>query len=238
MKKNIRTIIIDDEEDWRDNIAARVEAHPKLELMGVFESPIAAYDLITEGGVDLILLDVEMPEANGVEFMRHLSKPPMVIFITSHRDFAIESYEVKAVDYLLKPLSTGRFMQAIEKVMAKISAESDVISDDNFFFIRENNSFVKIEIADILFLKSLENYTQIVTPLRTYTTLMPLSSAENSLPKASFLRVHRSFLINVPKVTTVNKTELFIDAHEIPIGRAYADVVFNSLVKGHLMTKN
>ena len=238
MKKSIRTLIIDDEEDWRDAISARVEAHPKLELMGVFESPMAAYDLITEGVVDLILLDVEMPEANGVEFMRHLSKPPMVVFITSHRDFAIESYEVKAVDYLLKPLSAGRFMQAIEKVMALLEAETEPVSDDNFFFIRENSSFVKIDVANILFLKSLENYIQIITPTRIYTTLMPLSAAENSLPKAQFLRVHRSFLVNILKVTVVNKTELLIDAHEIPIGRAYADVVFNSLVKGHLMAKS
>ena len=238
MKKNIRTIIIDDEEHWRDNIAERVEIHPKLELIGVFESPMAAYDLITEGSVDLILLDVEMPEANGVAFMRHLSKPPLVIFITAHRDFAIESYEVKAVDYLLKPLSTGRFMQAVEKVMARLEAENEPDTDDKFFFIRENNGFAKIKITDILFLKSLENYTQIITPTRTYMTLIPLSSIENSLPKAPFLRVHRSFLVNMSKVTVVNKTELFIDTHEIPIGRAYVDIVFDSLVKGHLITKN
>jgi DNA-binding LytR/AlgR family response regulator len=238
MKKNIRTIIIDDEEDWRDNIAYRVEMHPKLELIGVFESPMSAYDLITEGSVDLILLDVEMQDANGVEFMRHLSKPPMVIFITSHRDFAIESYEVKAVDYLLKPLSVGRFMQAIDKVIWHLSLENDVISDDTFFFIRENSSFVKIEIADILFLKSLENYTQIITSTRTYTTLMPLSTAADGLPNAQFLRVHRSFLVNMSKVTVVNKSELFIETHEIPIGRAYADATFNSLVKGHLIVKN
>jgi DNA-binding LytR/AlgR family response regulator len=238
MKKNIRTIIIDDEEHWRDNIAARAEMHPKLELIGIFESPMAAYDLITEGVVDLILLDMEMPDANGVEFMRHLSKPPMVIFITAHRDFAIESYEVKAVDYLLKPFSSGRFMQAIEKVMVRMEAENEPILDDTYFFIRENNSFVKIEIAHILFLKSLENYTQIITATRTYTTLMPLSVAIDGLPDAQFLQVHRSFLVNKTKVNVVNKSELFIDAHEIPIGRAYADVVFDGLVKGHLMVKN
>jgi DNA-binding LytR/AlgR family response regulator len=238
MKKNITTIIIDDEEDWRDNIAERVEAHPKLDLIGVFESSMAAYDLITEGGVDLILLDIEMPESNGVDFMRQLSKPPMVIFITSHRDFALESYEVKAVDYLLKPLSKVRFMQAIEKVLTHKSAENEAVLDETFFFIRENNSFVKVEIADILFLKSLENYTQIITPSRTYTTLIPLSSAEDKLPKTSFLRVHRSFLVNKSKITVVNKSELFILMHEIPIGRAYADVVFNSLVKDNLIAKN
>jgi DNA-binding LytR/AlgR family response regulator len=238
MKKSIKTIIIDDEEDWRDNIAHRVETHPRLALIGIFESPMAAYDLITAGGVDLILLDMEMPDANGVEFMRHLSKPPLVVFITSHSDFALESYDVKAVDYLLKPLSVGRFMQAIDKVIARLGVENDVISDDTFFFIRENNSFVKIDIADILFLKSLENYTQIITPTRTYTTLMPLSTAADSLPNAQFLRVHRSFLVNISQVTVINKSELFIEAHEIPIGRAYADVAFNSLVKGHLIAKN
>ncbi len=238
MKKNIRTIIIDDEEHWRDNIADRVEMHPKLALIGVFESPMAAYDLITEGSVDLILLDIEMQDTNGVEFMRHLSKPPMVIFITAHRDFAIESYEVKAVDYLLKPLSTGRFMQAIDKVLTRLSADNTAVADDTFFFIRENNGFAKIKITDILFLKSLENYTQIFTPMRTYMTLMPLSSVEDSLPKGIFLRVHRSFLVNMAKVTIVNKTELFIDAHEIPISRVYADIVFDRLIKEHLITKN
>ena len=240
MKKDIRTVIIDDDEDWRDNLSDRVEAHPRLILLASFESPIAAYDLITEGVVDLILLDIEMPDINGVEFIRYLSKPPKVIFITSHRDFAFESYEVKAVDYLLKPLSVGRFMQAIEKVVEQIQSNemTKSVLHEKFFFIRENNSFVKIEINHILFIKSLENYIQIVTPDHTYTTLMSLSTAEENLPNALFLRVHRSFLVNITKITVVQKTELFIETTEIPIGRAYADIVFNSLIKMYSISKN
>ena len=235
--KNIRTLVIDDDDDWRDSLVSRVEAHPKLELIGAYESPIAAYDLITEGSVDLILLDIEMPEVNGVAFMKNLLKPPMVIFVTAHRDFAIDSYDVQAIDYLLKPLSTLRFRQAIEKVLLR-RAETNVPTEaaHDFFFIKENNSYIKIEKGSILFLKSMENYTQIVTKAHTYTTLMSLSKIEETVPPL-FQRVHRSYVVNISKVTAVNKSELFIDSHQIPLSRGNADDIMNNWVKSHLIGK-
>jgi DNA-binding LytR/AlgR family response regulator len=236
--KPIRTIIIDDDKDWHDILERLVHAQPQLLLMGSFTSPVAAHSLITEGGVDLILLDIEMPDINGFEFIKAMSKPPLVIFITSHLEFAIKSYEVNAVDYLVKPITIPRFLQAIEKVVAKwTEKQAQVQPDDTYFFIRENNSFVKIEIDKILYLKSLENYTQITTLDQVYTTLIPISDIKEQLPAALFLRVHRSYVVNISKVTVVNNTGLYINDHEIPLSRSLADSIVDTLVKAHLITK-
>ncbi len=238
MRKNIKTIIIDDNEDWRENLTMRVEAHPTLSLLGCFESPIAAYSMITEGGVDLMLLDVEMPNMNGIEFVRYLPKPPMTILITAHRDFAVEGYEIQAIDYLVKPFGNDRFIQAIHKVQTLLESKTDTIIEQQFFFIKENNSFIKVEINHIVFVKSMENYVQIITPSQTYTTLMSLATVIENLPSTLFLRVHRSFLVNISKITVIQKAEIFLGSHKIPIGRAYANSVFETLIKTHLIGKN
>jgi DNA-binding LytR/AlgR family response regulator len=232
----IRTLIIDDDADWQRSLSLRVQAHASLELVGVFDSPLLAHSLVAEGKVDLLLLDIEMPEMNGLDFMRHLLKPPMVVFVTSHRDFAVESYETQALDYLVKPFTTPRFMQAIEKVMARWAEKAPLplsVAEKPFFFIRENSLFVKVETEAILFLRSMENYTQIITPDRTYTTLVSLSTIEESLPASLFQRVHRSYIVNLTKIKSINKTELFIDAYEIPITRSYAETILETLVKSN-----
>ena len=140
----IKTIIIDDNEDWLQIIEAGVNAHPKLELIGTFNSPITAHAFITEEKVDLIFLDVEMPEVNGLEFAKYLMNPPLIIFVTSHRNYAVESYEINAVDYLIKPYSTLRFMQAVEKASLKLNEKRSATSPkhDSFFFIREDRKSV------------------------------------------------------------------------------------------------
>ena len=233
------TIIIDDDKDWLELTSIRVKAHTSLNLVATFSSPIAAHPLITGGGVDLIILDVEMPEMNGVDFMRHLVHSPLVIFITSHINFAAESYELNAVDYLIKPFSTARFMQAIEKANIKFNEKqsSRLPKESEFFFIRENNQYVKIETDKILYLNSMQNYTQIVTTNQTHTTLMTLTEIEEHLPSSTFLRVHRSYLVNTSKITALSRTDLFINEHQIPIARNIANDVINGLVKSHLVIK-
>ncbi len=235
----IKTIVIDDNVDWLEIIAAGVNAHPKLELIGTFNSPVSAHSLITEGKVDLIFLDIEMPEVNGFEFAKYLINPPLIVFVTSHRNFAVESYEINAVDYLMKPYSIPRFMQAVEKASLKLNEKRGATSlkYDSFFFIRENNQYVKIETDNILYLSSLQNYTQIVTSEQTHTTLMTLTELEEHIPPSVFLRVHRSFIVNTLKINSVNRTEIIINDHVIPIARNLATDIINSLVKSHLVTK-
>jgi two-component system, LytTR family, response regulator len=237
--KPIRTIIIDDDKDWLDILETMVKSQPQLSLIGSFTSAVAAHSLITEGSVDLILQDIEMPEVNGMEFIQRLSKPPMVIFVTSHPEFAVKSYEVNAVDYLVKPITIPRFFQAVEKVTSKWSEKQAQPSTENaHFFIRENNNYVKIDMSKVLYLKSMENYTQIITTDQLYTTLMPLSDVKEQLPPDIFLRVHRSYVVNLSKITAVNRTEVFINEHEIPLTRSIGDSIFETLVKAHLISKS
>jgi DNA-binding LytR/AlgR family response regulator len=237
--KPIRTIVIDDNKDWIDILETLVKSQPQLSLIGSFMSPLTAHSLITEGSVDLIFQDIEMPEVNGMEFIERLSKPPMVIFITSHLEFAAKSYEVNAVDYLVKPITIPRFLQAIGKVMDKWNEkQAQSLAENAYFFIRENNNYVKIETDKVLYLKSLENYTQIITADQTFTTLMPLSDVKEQLPPDRFLRVHRSYVVNLSKITAVNRTEVFINEHEIPLTRSIGDSIFDTLVKAHLISKS
>jgi DNA-binding LytR/AlgR family response regulator len=237
--KPIRTIVIDDNKDWLDILETLVKSQPQLSLIGSFMSPLTAHSLITEGSVDLIFQDIEMPEVNGMEFIERLSKPPMVIFITSHLEFAAKSYEVNAVDFLVKPITIPRFLQAIGKVMEKWNEkQAQSLAENDYFFIRENNNYVKIETDKVLYLKSLENYTQIITADQTFTTLMPLSDVKAQLPPDRFLRVHRSYVVNLSKITVVNRTEVFINEHEIPLTRSIGDSIFDTLVKAHLISKS
>jgi two-component system, LytTR family, response regulator len=237
--KPIRTIIIDDDKDWLDILKTMIKSQQQLNLIGSFTSAVAAHSLITEGSVDLILQDIEMPEVNGMEFIGRLSKPPMVVFVTSHPEFAVRSYEVNAVDYLVKPIAIPRFLQAMEKVTSKWTEKQAQTSADNaYFFIRENNNYVKVEMDKVLYLKSMENYTQIVTTDQLYTTLMPLSNVKEQLPPELFLRVHRSYVVNLSKITAVNRTEVLINEHEIPLTRSMSESIFETLVKARLISKS
>jgi DNA-binding LytR/AlgR family response regulator len=237
--KPIRTIIIDDDKDWLDILKTMIKSQQQLNLIGSFTSAVAAHSLITEGSVDLILQDIEMPEVNGMEFIERLSKPPMVVFVTSHPEFAVRSYEVNAVDYLVKPIAIPRFLQAMEKVTSKWTEKQAQTSADNaYFFIRENNNYVKVEMDKVLYLKSMENYTQIVTTDQLYTTLMPLSNVKEQLPPELFLRVHRSYVVNLSKITAVNRTEVLINEHEIPLTRSMSESIFETLVKARLISKS
>jgi DNA-binding LytR/AlgR family response regulator len=237
--KPIRTIIIDDDKDWLDILETMVKTQPQLSLIGSFTSPLTAHSLITEGVVDLIFQDIEMPEVDGMEFIERLSKPPLVVFVTSHLEFAAKSYEVNAVDYLVKPITIPRFFQAIEKVMQKWNEkQAQPLAENDYFFIRENNNYVKIETDKVLYLKSMENYTQIITADQSFTTLMPISDVQKQLPPDRFLRVHRSYVVNLSKITVVNRTEVFINEHEIPLTRSIGDSIFDTLVKAHLVSKS
>lgn len=234
--KNIRTIIIDDDEAWHGILETLVKAHPRLECLGSFSSPLEAQKILTVENVDLILLDVEMPNNNGIEFVERMNKPPMVIYVSAYPEYAAKSYEVNAVDYLVKPFSTPRFMQAIEKALLKNKKEQP-ITDEAFFFIRENNQYVKIEVNKVLFLKSMENYTQIVTTENSYMALMSFSTVEEQLPPSVFKRVHRSYIVNISKINTVTKTELTVGDYLIPLTRTFVDSVMDVVVKKRLITK-
>lgn len=231
----MRTIIVDANKNGRESLIRSVNAHPRLKCVGIFDIIQKAHDAIVSDQIALILMDVDMPDANSLAFIRHLVNPPMVVFITANRDYAVESYALNVVDYVIKPYTTARFFQAIEKVFRLVKEQN--MPHKRFFFFKENSHFIKIEMDKILYLKAMENYTQIITEERSYTVLGRLATIEKQLPPSVFSRTNRSCLVNMSKITAINKAEILIDTHSINLTRAFAEAIFNSYINVHLIGK-
>ncbi|MBL7816131.1 MAG: response regulator transcription factor [Saprospiraceae bacterium] len=241
---SIRTIIIDDDAIWRDLTTEFVKMNTLLDLVGTFDSAIAAYPFLMKEKVDLVLLDVEMPQLDGLKFAKSLTHPPLIVFITSHAESAVEGFEVAATDFLVKPFTFERFFKMTERVRQTLAANTESLSppqyesiNDNYFFIRSNNSFVKINTNEVLFIKAMENFIQIVTPQQKYTALIPLSTAEEQLPSDKFMRVHRSYIVNAQNISVMNKDHIIMDEFNIPISEQYRENILKTIIESNLLKK-
>lgn len=240
----IRTLILEDEPHWQLVLRRMATSHPLLEVIGIYGSPLEAIPAIKSQKPDLILLDVEFAEINGFAFAQSLENPPLIVFVTTHAKFAVQSYEVEAVDFLVKPVMIDRFLKSIEKVRKRLEGQGSgsVYSLEpqqekaDFFFIKDQHGYVKIQTSDILYIRSMENYVQIVTALHTYVTLGALQHVESRLGK-EFMRVHRSYIVNLNKIDQFNNETIQIGAHEIPLGGGQyqdqfkQDFVYRNLLK-------
>ena len=241
----IRTLILDDERHWQLVLRRMAEAHPLIEISGVYGSPMEAVPALNSGMNDLVLLDVQLAEINGIDFAKSLENPPLVIFITTHDRFALKSYEVEAVDFLVKPVLLERFFAAIEKVKNRLDllaphlpeeTETLDILDNDFFFVKENQVYSKVVIDDILFVKSLENYIQIVTSDSTHTILLSLNFIEQKLG-IKFMRIHRSYLVKLSKIASFTTEIVFVGAHELPLGGQYLEQFKQGFMNRNLLKK-
>jgi DNA-binding LytR/AlgR family response regulator len=241
----IRTIILEDEAHWQIVLKRMADHHPSLEVIGVYGSPMEALPAVTENSPDLLLLDVEFAEINGIDFAKSLDKPPLIIFVTTHTHFAAKSYEADAVDYLVKPVKVERFLQAIDKVRRRLSPQQDNDSEQDelavalthqFFFIKEAQGYIKINLSDVLYVKSMENYIQVVTAKETFTTLGALNFVEQRLGKG-FLRTHRSYLVNLEKVELYNNETVIINGQSLPLGGQYAEKFKQEFIYANLLKK-
>jgi DNA-binding LytR/AlgR family response regulator len=242
----IRTIILEDEAHWQIVLKRMADHHPLLEVIGVYASPMEALPAVTQDAPDLLLLDVEFAEINGIDFAKSLDHPPMIIFVTTHSHFAAKSYEAEAVDYLVKPVKVERFLQAIDKVRRRVApvSEPEMEQDENiaipsnqFFFIKEAQGYLKINFTDVLYIKSMENYIQVVTLKATYTMLAALNSVEQRLLGKGFLRTHRSYLVNLEKVELYNNEMVVINGQSLPLGGQYAEKFKQEFVYSNLLKK-
>ncbi|NID10237.1 LytR/AlgR family response regulator transcription factor [Fibrivirga algicola] len=248
----MRCIAIDDEPFALELIADDIRKIPFLNLVGQFSNPLDAYDLIRRGQVDLIFLDIQMPTLTGLQFLRTLTNPPMVVLTTAYEEYALDGYTFDVVDYLLKPIPFERFIKAVSKAydlfllrqgrtqvvhqdrpveppavaeVVEEPAEEALSPEQTFFFVFSEYQEIRIFYDDVLYVEGLKDYVKIytTTQARPILSRLTLKAIEAKLPEKLFCRVHKSFIVALPKITAFQRTRLFIGTQEIPVGSSYVD---------------
>lgn len=236
--KPIRCIVVDDEPLARKGLREYIEDTPFLELFAEFDSPLKATSLLTEGGVQLIFLDIQMPKITGTDFFKSLQQAPPVIFTTAYPQYALDGFELSALDYLVKPVSFQRFLKAAHKAKEYYELrqangkETEAGTKQDFFFIKADNKLVKLFFDDLLFVEALQNYVAIHTKTRKYITYLTFKSIEEYLPATGFVKTHKSYIVSASKIDNIDGNEIRIAGHSIPISRTAKEEVLEKLLKG------
>lgn len=231
----MRCIIVDDERLAREGLEELVERTPFLEHCGSFGSAFKAMEFLNSNSIDLLLLDIQMPDMTGLELMKVLPSPPKVIFTTAYREYAVDGFELNAVDYLLKPISYERFLKAIQKVHTVGSTGQ---KEEAYIFVKSESSIVKIPLNEILFFETAKDYIFIHTTQKRYMTLVPLRQVEEKLPEEHFIRVHRSYVVGLKHITKMEGNLLFLGDKKVPISRRMKDEVYKRIVGNRLIERS
>lgn len=237
-------IIIDDEPLAREAIEMLINQTDDLDLIGSFNSPDAATNFMETNEVELIFLDIQMPGINGIEFARTIPKETFVIFTTAYSEFATDSYEVDAIDYLIKPVKLERFQKAVEKAhtyskLLKADYADNNIEQvaDDFFFVKADRRIFKVYFNNILFIQGLKDYVVMHTDSQKVITAMNIKTIHDQLPKNVFVRVSKSYIINVKHIGSVDNNTVYIGTNEIPIGNIYRDFFFDEFVTKKILSR-
>lgn len=237
----INCLVIDDEPLARKGLKEYIADVDFLNLTGEFDNPLKAAEILSRGERQLLFLDIQMPKITGLEFFRTLQNAPPVIFTTAFPQYALEGFEVNALDYLVKPVSFERFLKAAMKakeyyeVREKNVAEASAAAD--YFFIKADNRLVKILFDDVLFVEALQNYVTIHTRDRKFITYLTFKSVEDYLPSDKFLKVHKSFIVAASKIDSIEGNDIRIGLQHIPISRNQKDEVMDRLLKGKFLKR-
>jgi DNA-binding LytR/AlgR family response regulator len=205
-----------------------VKKSSALNLIGSYSESIAARNILTERkDIDLIILDIEMPELNGFDFIGSLDNPPNIIIVTSGEDYALRAFDFNVVDYLLKPISYGRFCKAIDKTVRYYSRRETSGTGDEEIFIKKGSSLVKLKLKDIIYIEALENYVTLTTRDDKFTIHFTMKAIENQLPAGVFIRVHRSYIINKSMIQSIKENSLDLTVgnaiKSIPVGKSFRE---------------
>ena len=242
----INVIIVDDEPLAQDVLETYIQKIPELNLIEKCSNALEANEALKNHDIDLMFLDIQMPQLTGVDFLKTLSHPPLVIFTTAYPNYAIEGFELNALDYLLKPISLERFMKAVNKAEEQLELQSkggsssggEEEEEPNFIFVKADKKLVKINYADIIYIEGLKDYVIIRMDNSRVITLQTMKSLEEKLPQNIFKRIHRSYIVNVDKIEAVvgNMIEVVEknQAKHLPIGKNYRDELLEIINKNRL----
>lgn len=225
--KKIRCLLVDDEHLALEILELYCSKIDYLDVVGTCKNADEAAFFLQHNKVDLLLLDIQMPRLNGMEWYKNLSSKPLVIFCTAFQHFAVESYEVNAIDYLLKPFSLERFNKAIEKTKEIIEKKTNQETIEQSIFVRSDRKEIRVKIDDILFIQSMSNYYVVTTTEKKIIGYGSISTLESTLQAFNFIRIHRSYLVAKNKINTILTNSIIVASHELPIGRNYRKNIEN-----------
>jgi len=232
-----KCIIVDDEPLAIEVIENHLSKFNDIEIVAKCNNAVSAFEIIRKKHVDLIFLDIQMPKITGVDFVKSLKHSPKVIFTTAYRDYAIDAYELDVIDYLLKPISFERFLKAINKfyygsvkdITIYNGNENIVLDKEPYTYIKAEKKLYKVYLKDIAYVEALKDYVKVVCEKKTLITKLSISSFEEKLPQEHFVRIHRSYIVNISRIEAFNSTEVDILDRQLPLGRSYKNQVLRIL---------
>jgi DNA-binding LytR/AlgR family response regulator len=234
----LQTLVIDDEPLARKGMVEYVTEVAFLSLAGECSSASQASARLADGNVDLLLLDIQMPRMNGIDFLKTLSSPPMTIFTTAFTDYAMEGYALDVIDYLVKPVPFDRFLKAVQKAHDfHLLRQKQGPPHQEYFFAKSNGRYERIFFDDMLFVESMQNYVIIHLPGQKHIVYMTLAGVQEQLPADRFIKVHKSYIVAAEKVNTIDNNELVIGQHRVPISRNLREEVVKRIMGDNLLQR-
>ncbi|MCP4439940.1 MAG: response regulator transcription factor [Aureispira sp.] len=239
----MNVIIVDDEPLAHEILENYISRFPSLNLVAKCNNAIEAFEVLNTQEVDLMFLDIQMPQITGIDFLKTLSNPPKVIFTTAYSNYALDSYELNVVDYLLKPIAFERFVKAVHKAIGDkkddttVETTTPIASTEekaDYIFVKADKKLIKIRFNDIFYIEGLKDYVILHTPNGRTVTLQTMKSLESKLPSDIFMRVHRSYIINIKRIDIVEGNSVHINKKTIPIGKNYKEVLLEIVNKNRL----
>lgn len=230
----ISCIVTDDEPFARKGLQGYIEKIDFLTLKGVCENAVELNSLLRQQAVDVLFLDIEMPYMTGIELLRNLSKPPKVVFTTAYEKYAVDGYELEVLDYLLKPISFERFLKSANKIYDHFQHQQ---SSNDYFFVKVDSKLEKIAVGDILFVEAMENYVAIHVPDRKIITHLTLKMLQEHLPATSFVQPHKSYLVAIDKVSSIEGNTLYVGAFQIPISKYQKEETLQRILSNRFLKR-
>lgn len=236
----MKCLVVDDEPFAIEGITDHIGKLNFLHAAGTCSSAIEAKEILREKDIDLMFLDINMPDLTGLEFLESLDNPPLTILTTAYSEYAMDGYRLNVVDYLLKPIGFQRFFQAAEKAREVFMSRSSLQRNDELpqeMYIRQGDSFMKIVWEDILYVESMQNYLKLHFEEKTFTIHQTMTSLEDLLPKDAFFRIHKSYLVNISHIDMVSGGRIFIRGKELPLSKHRKDELLNNVILKKLISK-
>lgn len=231
----MKCIIVDDEPIACMGLTVLVDKISQLELVGSFEDAESASEFMSNNTVDLVFLDIQMPGINGIDFAKNIPRNTLVIFTTAYSEYALDSYDVDAIDYLVKPIEEDRLAKAVQKAIAYhtllMNEEKENVGDieSDHIFVKSERKFFKVNYKDVLFIEGLKDYVIIQTESKRIITKMYLKNILELLPQSIFFRVNRSYIVNLNRIESFDNNDIFINTYEIGIGNSYREAFFQKI---------